>query len=167
MSRRGKKRKKVERVSGGVTRYQFSLRGQNGGSSTNRPKNSHLFNSSLRRSLCSGALGQADFARTGKTKGDEGQRGEKEREKKRIYRLVAEMPEARRIPLNWNALLGLSDLAGFRRKWAFKCAQEPFTTGPTLTRPASSNELPSTRPPSIFPYRRVSPIHASFVKRSN
>lgn len=38
------------------------------------------------------------------------------------------MPEARRIPLNWNALLGLSDLAGFRRKWAFKCAREPFTT---------------------------------------
>jgi hypothetical protein len=41
---------------------------------------------------------------------------------KKTYLLVAEMPEARRIPLNWNALLRLSDLGGFLRKWAFKCA---------------------------------------------
>lgn len=38
------------------------------------------------------------------------------------------MPEARRIPLNWNALLRLSDLGGFLRKWAFKCALRPFTS---------------------------------------
>ena len=52
----------------------------------------------------------------------------KKKKEKKIYSLVADMPEARRIPLNWNALLGLSDLAGFRRKWAFKCARGPFTT---------------------------------------
>ena len=54
------------------------------------------------------------------------------------------MPEARRIPLNWNALLGLSDLAGFRRKWAFKCARGPFTTLDIRDRPAPSNDQVET-----------------------
>lgn len=55
-------------------------------------------------------------------------RKKKKKREKRIYLLVAEMPEARRIPLNWNALLHLSDLGGFLRKWAFKCVLGPFTS---------------------------------------
>lgn len=66
------------------------------------------------------------------------------------------MPEARRIPLNWNALLGLSDLAGFRRKWAFKCAREPFTTVDiSASRPGAtgrSSTFRCTDPPPLFFY---------------
>lgn len=84
----------------------------------------------------------------------EEQTRERERKRKKIYRLVAEMPEARRIPLNWNALLGLSDLAGFRRKWAFKCAREPFTTVDiSASRPGAtgrSSTFRCTDPPPLF-----------------
>lgn len=121
-------------IRGGVreTRYQFSLRGK----TVAAPLIDRKILICLTR-----AYTRAEFRAEAKkkTKGSGGCHAvvqeERQRELagrarkgKKIYRLVAGMPEARRIPLNWNALPGLSDLAGFRRKWAFKCAREPFTT---------------------------------------
>lgn len=83
------------------------------------------------------------------------------RGKKKIYPLVAEMPEARRIPLNWNALLRLSDLGGFLRKWAFKCALGPFTSADAIE--YYDLRCIRDRPKSDRKSQRVGRFHGNYI----